>query len=113
LDSLSSSYGFSDSETLNWECEKPTFYFCMFLSLQKPNPEKRIQEIDSLLEITSTWKYTIRKNLRKEKVDLLRYVATPSKYPVKILYGNPSSSKYAPVDLYFDFPDQLKDKQNF
>jgi hypothetical protein len=112
-DSLSSSSEFSDSETLNWECEKPTFDFCMFSSLQKPDPEKRIQEIDWLLEITPTWKYTIRENLRKEKVDLLRYVATPSKDPVKVLYGNPSSSKYAPTDLYFDFPDQHKDRQNF
>jgi len=58
--SLSSSYEFSDSETLNWECEKPTFDFYMFSSLQKLDPEKTIQEIDWLLEITPTWKYTIR-----------------------------------------------------
>jgi hypothetical protein len=71
----------------------------MFSSLKKPYFEKRIQEIDWLLEITSTWKYKIRKNLRREKVDLMRYFATPSEDPVKFLSDNPSSSKYAPTDL--------------
>jgi len=82
----------------------------MFSSLQKTDPEKRIQEIDWLLETTPTSKYTIRENVRKEKVDLLRYVATPSKVLVKVLSGNPSSSKYAPTDLYFNF--QINTKTN-
>jgi hypothetical protein len=112
-DSLSSSSEFSDLETLNWECEKPTFDFCTFSSLQKPDLEKRIQEIDWLLEIIPTWKYTFMENPRKEKADLLRHIYTPSKYLVKFLYGNPSSSRYAPTYPYFDFLDQHKDRQNF
>jgi hypothetical protein len=55
----------------------------------------------------------MRENLRKEKVDVLRYVSTPSKDSIKVLSSNPSSSKYASIDLYFDFPYQHKYKQNF
>jgi hypothetical protein len=66
-----------------------------------------------LLETTLAWKYTIRENLRKEKVDLLRYVATTRENIVKDLSSNPSSSRYAPTYLYMDFPDQHKDRKNF